>query len=158
MIFIDGLHGHEIVLLVLGVLLFLVLLFLLIFSVVKQTLMRSLILYFVLPIVMIGYSGIKTVSVKNTLAEIEIVTRELEENPDDENKRNELNSLLSSAENRPFTNQKTLLRIAEAQLVVGDSAKAQTNVNSVLGKQPNSKAALELRNRITPLPRRVTPP
>jgi hypothetical protein len=79
--FIEGLHNYEIVLLGLGVFLFVVLVFLLIYCVVKNRPLKQLLLFFFISIVMIGFSAIQKIRFENGAIELEKTAEELRNNP-----------------------------------------------------------------------------
>ncbi len=80
-------HNYEIILLGLGVALFVVLLFLLIFSVVKKRPLKGLFVFFILPIVMIGFPGIQKIKFESNGAELDKTAAETRRNPTPENKK-----------------------------------------------------------------------
>jgi len=146
--FFEGLLFYELVLLVLGVLLFLVLLFALIYSIIKKRDLKVLALFFVLSIIMIGYPSIQKIKFDNGVVELEKRTRELKENPANTAAQNELTKSLSEIEKRPTTNPTTLVKIADAQAAIGDTAKALKNIRDALAVQPDLPQANRLRKRI----------
>lgn len=83
----EGLHNYEIVLLTLGVALFVVLLFLLIYCVIKKRPLKGLFLFFILPILMIGFPGIQKIKFESNGAELDKIATETKKNPTPENKK-----------------------------------------------------------------------
>jgi hypothetical protein len=110
----EGLQNYEFILLVLGILLFFVLLFLLIFCVVKNRSIKPLLLFFVLSLVMIGFPGIQKIKFEQAGIEFEKAAKEALNNPTPENKKivsakiHELEKQPNLSENRQ--KQITMLR------------------------------------------------
>jgi tetratricopeptide (TPR) repeat protein len=141
----EGLLFYEIVLLGLGVLLFLVLLFLLIYSIIKKKDIKVLTLFFVISIIMIGYPSIQKIKFDNGVVEIEKRTKELEQNPADATAQQELEKRLAEIEQRPISNPTTFVKLAEAKAAIGDTIKAFDYFDSALKVQPNLLQASRLR-------------
>lgn len=151
----EGLLFYEIVLLILGTLLFLVLLFALVYSLVKKRDIKILALFFVISIIMIGYPSIQKIKFDNGVVEIEKRTKELAQNPADSTAQKALMKTLSEIERRPISNPATLVKIAEAQAAIGDTAQALNYVDSALKEAPNLPAATRLRGSIEARPERM---
>jgi hypothetical protein len=129
----EGLSFFETVLLFMGVLLFLVLVFLLIWNVLKQKSYKSLLGFFVVPIVMIGYSSIKNVQYKDFVLNLQNATDSVQANPGDTTARNSLMSVLGQIEEKGkslFSSPSAVVSIAQAHLSLGnyDSAAHYLNV------------------------------
>lgn len=144
----EGLLFYEIVLLVLGVLLFLVLLFALVYSIIKKRDIKVLALFFVISIVMIAYPSIQKIKFNEGVVEIEKRTKALEQNPTDTTAQEELEKKLADIEQRQISNPSTLVKIAEAQAAIGDTAKALKNVDLALKEKPDLPQAQRLRTSI----------
>jgi Tfp pilus assembly protein PilF len=144
----EGLLFYEIVLLGLGVLLFLVVLGLLIYSIINKRDIKIFALFFVISIVMIAYPSIQKIKFNEGVVEIEKGTKALEQNPADTTAQKELERTLADIEQRQISNPITLVKIAEAQAAIGDSAKALKNVDQALKEKPDLPQAQRLRSNI----------
>ena len=144
----DGLYFYEIVLMVGGVLLFAALLFVLVYNVTKNRSIKPLLLFFVVPIVMIGFPGIQSIKISGDGAEITRLTEKYREDPTDDAVRDSLSTRLAEIEDRPISNPSMLLDFADASAAVGDTTKAFDYVNKVLEQDPNSQKAVDLRARV----------
>lgn len=133
---LEGLFFFEIVLLVLGAFLFFVLVFLLIYIVIKNQPAKYVVFLFPLPIVMIGFPGIQKVRFENGIVEIERRVQQLAENPGDASTRQELAKAVAEIEHRPVSDPKTRVTLAEAQMAIGDTAAAVTYLESALKAKP----------------------
>jgi len=145
----EGLLFYEIVLLVLGALLFLVLLGLLIYSIINKRDIKVLALFFAISIIMIGYPSIQKIKFNEGVVEIEKRTKALEQNPADTTAQQELRKTLDDVEQRQISDSSTLVKIAEAQVAVGDSAKALKSVDLALKANPGLPQAQRLRSSIS---------
>jgi hypothetical protein len=144
----EGLYIYEVILLVLGAILFTVLIVLLIFLILKNRSVKALIALFPLCIVMIGFAGIQKVRFDNGVVEIERTTQMLAQNPDDTEAKERLLEILPSVENRPVQSTSNLIALARAHEVMGDLIGAEMYTETVLSRDPASDAAIEMKKRI----------
>jgi hypothetical protein len=138
----EGLLPHEIIFLYLGILLFLVLLFVLVYYVIQSRKIKSLPFFFVIPIIMIGWPSIEKIKFSGALGNIEMDLRELAGDPNNSKLQDDLAKSLSWIEERPISSPTTLLTIADAHAALGDTSKALTYVDRVLTAQPKDTAAV----------------
>jgi len=146
--FFEGLYSYEIVLLALGTLMFLMLLFAFVYSLIKKQALGRLFGFFLFPIVMIGFPVVSSIKLMNNLIEITKATRELEQRPTDKSAREDLVTAVQSVAARPLSNPETLTTIAHAQVALGNDAGALTNLDKALRKDPNLLEATQLKGRI----------
>ncbi len=144
----DGLYAYEVVLLILGVLLFVVALALLILQVVRGKPYGTLVAFFALPIVMIGYPSIQKITFQDGAVTIDKTTAQLQEAPTDAALRSNLETQVAKLASRPTNDPAALTSIAKAQFALGHSAEAQTNVQKALQASPTLPEALALQQRI----------
>ncbi len=146
---LDGLYSYEIILLILGVILFIVLTIALLYMIMKHRPIKSLALFFPIPIVMIGFPGIQSFQLGKDLLTVEREKQQLMENPADSAARADLTKKLEVLTSRPISNPKALVSIAEAQAVVGDSVKAWETSEKLLQKDPQAAEAKRLRKQLS---------
>jgi tetratricopeptide (TPR) repeat protein len=139
----EGILLYEIILLALGILFFLVLLFSLVYFVIKKRSIKTLIPFFVISVIMMGWPSIQKIGFLNNLANIEKYQQELKQNPADLTVREELTRSLAKIEKRPILNPATFIKLADAYAVIGDTIKALKYVDKALNKNPDSKVAIE---------------
>lgn len=145
----EGLLFYEIILLVLGVVLFLMGLGLLVYFVVKERPIKNLAWVFGLSVVMMGYSGSQKISFLNGLFEIEKLTNQLSDDTSNAEAKEELSRQVSRLERRSFSSPQTQLKLAKAHHVLGQETQALTYVKSALKVKPNLSEALELQTLLT---------
>lgn len=143
---LEGLLLHEIVFLFLGILLFLVLLFVLVYFVLNKRAIKSLPFFFVIPIIMIGWPSIEKVKFSGSLGSLELALKNLQANPSDSTALAAVQESIERVEKRPVSSPTTLLTLADARAAVGDTTEALTYVTRVLRDQPDLPAAIDKRD------------
>jgi cytochrome c-type biogenesis protein CcmH/NrfG len=153
----DGLYSYEIVLLVLWVALFLALTVSLVFLIAENRPVAKLFVFFVIPVVMIGYPSIKSIQFSDGIYQVEIDTKTLEHDPANQSMRAELAGTVSTLAARPSSSPATLATIARAQIVLGENKQAQATLQKALQVAPKNpqvlavKQPLELPQELGPL-------
>jgi tetratricopeptide (TPR) repeat protein len=145
--FFDELYPYEIILLVLGVLLFLVLIVILVVVVMRGKPYGTLLMSFAIPIVMIGFPGINSIEISKDLIAIKRNTDALHQNPTDKKSRDTLTIQVARVSARPLAPQDSVT-LARAQLALGDNTAAEMRISNILKAAPQLHDALELKNRI----------
>src|ERR1700736_481311 len=148
----DGLYFYEIVLLLLGVILFFVLVVILIMLVKQGRSIAPLLLFFVAPVLMIGFPAISKVKFDQNGVEIDKTAIALARNPSDRATKTKLERLVSKARPRATRSAEGLVKIARAEAVLGDSSKALNTLNQALHRDPGLDVAKDLRSRLKVLP------
>jgi len=120
-----GLYGYEIIMLVLGVVLFLVLTFILLRSVVKDQPWGKLVPFFLLPIFMIGFPSFKKLSYDDGKIELEKATHSLSDNPTDTANRKQTEAAIRAVEGRGQQDPGALVAIAGAHWALGNYDSCQ---------------------------------
>jgi tetratricopeptide (TPR) repeat protein len=144
----DGMYAYEVVLLILGVLLFLLLAGLLVALVVRGKAFSGLLFFFAIPIAMIGYPSIQKITFQDGAVTIEKTTAQLQAAPTDTALRSNLEKQVSSLASRPTTDPAALTNIAKAQFALGNQAVAETTLQKALQKAPTLPQAMALKQRI----------
>lgn len=144
----DGLYHYEVVLLVMGALLFLTLIFAFILFVTRGKPYGKLISFFAIPIIMVGFPGVKSVELSASTLKIEKNVPALEKNPTDTNLRRSLEQEVAVVASRPFNDPHISVNIARAQLALGNNADAEARIQKVIATSPNLPSARELKKRI----------
>lgn len=145
---VNGLHGYEIIMLFLGVIMFLVVLGLLVFFAAQRRQIYGLFPFFALPIIMIGYPSIQQFKVAGNEITLRDELKTLAQSPDDPTAQEKVKEALVKLEERPIRDPSTLVTIAEAQVAVGDTTKALKTLESALEVNPKLKQALQSQENI----------
>ncbi len=132
----EGLKIFEIILMVMGVLLFLVQLFILVYYVLHNRPLKYVLPSLIIPIVMIGFPAIQKVQFGNSMLEMRETIAALEENPDDTEARAQLEERLEQLEESENLQPSTLVTLARGHAAKGDTAAALTYVESAMKQAP----------------------
>src|SRR5580765_5261028 len=147
--FFTGLHSYEIILLLLGGILFLVLIFALIWYITKNKKITPLLPFFLIPIVMIGYPSIQSVTYDNGKIAVAKNSTEVKNNPSDSMARKQLQESIQNLDSsRTEKDTAALLAIAEAHQALGNYDTALIYVNKSLAIDPTNAKALQIRSAI----------
>lgn len=144
-----GLYIGEIILMVLGAVLCLVLIYLLVFLIMKKRSYKQMIVFFLLPVLMIGFPSIKKIKYDNGIVEIEKETRQVENNPQDAAAKQALAVKIQALQPRTLNDPKALEIMARANLSIGDTVKAREAVKSALRINPSLVPAQRLSRKIS---------
>lgn len=146
--FFEGLYFYEVVLLILGVVLFVMLVIGFFYQLTHKRSIASLLPFFILPIAMIGYSSVKKIQIKDGLVAIDTTNQQLQENPTDPALRHTLQQQVAKMAARPMSNPQSMVLIAKAQYSLGDEEASISNMRRALQADPKTPAALELQQKI----------
>jgi len=145
---IDGLYPYEVVLLILGVLLFLVLLVVFVIQIVRGKSPAALLPFFVVTIAMIGFPGIKEIQWQKGVLTIKTATTQLQADPTNATLRSNLANQVKGLADRPTSDPTALTSIARAQFALGENDDAKTNLGKALRISPALPEAVTLKQRI----------
>jgi hypothetical protein len=146
--FLDPLYSYEIAMLVLGVVLFLVLVIILLKLVNNGKPFGALLLFFAIPVVMIGYPTIQSVSFGDGVVTITKAAAQLQKDPTNTTLRHTLQQAVEKTASRPATNPRTMAKIAAGQFALGDRAAAEAKLKAALEQSPHLPAAIALQRKI----------
>ena len=138
----EGLKGFEIILAGLGIVLFVVLLFILVYSVLQDRPLKYVLPFFLIPIVMIGFPAIKKIQFGNNVIELKEAIATLEDNPNDSEAFSSLQNNLSRIEQFPNLSAGTIYDLAIAKAVLGDNDAAYALADSAMRMQPSLEREL----------------
>jgi hypothetical protein len=148
----DGLHLYEIVLCVLGVILFLVLLVALIVLLMQGRSIKSLLLFFLIPVVMIGFPAVTKFKFDKDGVEIDKLALTVARNPEDVSAKTKLQMLVSEIKPRATESAEGLVKIARAEAVLGKPDQASATLDQALNRDSELKIAKDLKSRLKTLP------
>jgi tetratricopeptide (TPR) repeat protein len=144
----EGLYPFEVVMMVMGVFLFLVLTFLLVYMVVRKRKFVALLGFFLIPVVLVGYPSIQSVEFSDGVIKIDKATQALDEKPATPQTRQELQDMVARLSARPASQPQTLTVIAKAQYALGDEKAATANLQKALQADPAAPEAKQLQHKI----------
>jgi hypothetical protein len=140
----DGLMLYEITLLILGVILFLILSVGLLYYIIKKEQLGKLLLFFFIPIVMIGYPSITQITISNDRIELSKLQRKLLDNPQDSAAVQKMEQLTEKLEKRASTAE-DLVQLSTSNLMLGNTDKASAFAEKVLDKDNSNVVAQDIR-------------
>jgi len=142
----DGLHSYEIVLMVLGIVMFVMLAAVMFLYVYRERKLTTLLPFFMLPVVMIGFPAFQKISFGNEIVSVEKALATAEANPGDAKAKAQLEESVKQVAKRPTTDPKVNLTLARAYKALGQRDRALDRVDSALKVNPRSNAAMRLRD------------
>jgi len=142
----QNLCPHESILMILGIVLFAALIFVLIWSVVKEKKFAILLPFFLLPVIMVGYPSLGSIKYENNKFELENQKQKLFDGDfTPEEYEAFTNAYLAIAQSCKANNDPEAQEsLAEAQLATGNYEEAREIANQTLNLQPGNLAAKEV--------------
>jgi len=116
--------------------------------VVKGKPFSKLLVFFAVPIVMIGFPSIKSIQFHDGVVTVEKLTHDLQKDPTNATLRASLDKHVAEVTSRPTANPASVATIASGQFALGDHVAAETNLRKALEASPYLPQALELKKRI----------
>jgi hypothetical protein len=144
----DGLYGYEEVMMVMGIALFGVLLLGLIIAFVKAKPYGGLLLFFALPIILVGWPGIQEIKISGSEVDIDKYSAQLQQDPTNQTARTSLSQAVSGIAARPWNDPAVLTKLATAQLMLADTQAAKANLSKALQSKSAPPEAVALQQRI----------
>ena len=140
---LDGLFLYEVILMILGSILFSVIIFLI---VSQKDVNKNHLMGITLSIVMIALPSIQSFSVTDGIINIERKIEELKDEPENLDTQKELEEEVSNISNRPISNATNLSTLSEANLELGKKEMAKNLAKEALKKSPENIKASEIVN------------
>ncbi|MDH7444130.1 hypothetical protein [Aquimarina sp. 2201CG14-23] len=120
---LNDLHLYELVLLFLGIFLFLILSAGLLYYIIKKEEIKRLLLFFPIPILMIGYPSVQEITISSDKIAFSKYQEEYIQNPNDTVAKQKLEQLTEKLEERAQTPE-DILQISKAKLLLGNNTEA----------------------------------
>jgi tetratricopeptide (TPR) repeat protein len=139
---LQGLHLYEIVLMVMGVIVFA----LAIPRMLKGK--KDAIAYILVAAILVGWTSVKSFEFGKITVELNNQTEELLKNPTDTATRQAMVANLQKIEGRSSSDPRVATIIARAQFATGNETAAETNLNQALKADPKLPEAVALREKI----------
>lgn len=139
--FFNGMLPFEIVLLIMGVIIFLALIFLLIWNDLKKEKIVALLPFFLIPVILVGYPSVQSVEFKDDGLSIQKYTQDVKADPTDTASIHALTDKLEAFRSNPsrvMNNPEALATIAGAQLALGNLDSAALTIGQASRIAPQS--------------------
>lgn len=141
-----GLLLYEIVLLVLGVFLFLILSAGLLYYIIKKEQIKKLLLFFVLPILMIGYPSIQEISISKDRIQLTKYQEQFLQNPEDSVARENVEKYTDKLKDRA-SSKEDIVQISKSQLLLGNYKQAADLADKAVKKKSSRESVnIEAKN------------
>ncbi|MEC3881881.1 EGFR-like transmembrane domain-containing protein [Parapedobacter sp. 10938] len=127
----DGLQLHEVAMFVLGGLLFMVLLFLIVLFALRKRQLKPLLLFFIIPIVMLGWPSIAKIQLNQEGLMLVNNLKELEKYPDNETLQNKVEQSIQVLEEKNVNAPDKLADIARAKYLLGKNKAALETISKI---------------------------
>jgi len=139
---LNDLHLYELVLLFLGIFLFLILSAGLLYYIIKKEEIKKLLLFFPIPILMIGYPSVKEVSISSDKIAFSKYQEEYIQNPNDTVAKHKLEELTGKLEERAHTPE-DIIQISKAKLLLGNTIEAIEYADKALETERERSASID---------------
>lgn len=136
MTMLDGLHLYEVILLILGTLLFILAALLLIIQVLRHRDAKVLIPLFAIAVLMIGFPGIKSISFGDMKTELRNLSLRLDTDPGDSLARVKAATLIARIQTRPVKSDDTRRLIDRVRLVLQEPPPSDSLPGSTSAPRP----------------------
>lgn len=135
---------YEKILIIMGMIFFLVLLFLMIWNVIKKSSITMLLPFFLIPIIMVAYPTIQSIKIGDVIINVKNLTEEVNKNPADTLANKQLTEALVQlkSKDRVTQNSNALITLANAQIALGKYDSASLYLNKADNVDPDSKEVL----------------
>lgn len=146
---------YQSLLMIMGIIIFIVLVFLLIWSVIKKRSFVTLLPFFLIPVIMVAFPTLRSVKIGDIVINVKKLTAIVNNNPADTGAGNQLEKSVEQlkATGNLARNGDALLAVANAQIALGkyDSAALYLNKAGQTASQPSEiiSAKKELNHAIT---------
>ncbi|HEX2630497.1 MAG TPA: tetratricopeptide repeat protein [Chitinophagaceae bacterium] len=123
----DGLRLYEVVLLMMGSIMFLVLVIMLIIYASQRRTLKPLLIFFAVPVLMLVWPSIQKMKIDETGVEFDKAVAKMQQDPSEENKV-EVKKILSTLESRNVKDPDVRTNVAVAQYLLGDAKAAEATI------------------------------
>ncbi len=145
--FTRGLYPGEVVLLILGIVLFVVLVIAFFYQLTHQRSLAALLGFFI-PVVMIGYPTITSIQYENGVLTVQKTTERVLDNPADPQSRQALEEKVQQIASRASSSPPDAVTLAKAQFALGHEQEAEQNLQKALEAKADLPEALQLKQKI----------
>lgn len=144
----SGLLLYELVLLLLGVILFLILCVGLLFYIIKKEQIKKLLLFFAIPILMIGYPSIKEVSISKDRIALTKYQERFIENPNDTVAKQMVEEYTEKLKDRAASTE-DIVQISKSNLLLGKNKEAVEFADKALTREDSNEKAQDIKKLVT---------
>lgn len=143
----DGLKLYEVVLLMMGTIMFLVLVVMLIIYASQRRTLKPLLIFFAVPVLLLVWPSIQKMKIDEKGVEFEKAVAKMQQDPSEENK-NEVKDMLGTLENRNVKDPGVRTSVAVAQYLLGDTKAAEATIATLPPKAVTDPRIKDIRTSI----------
>ena len=143
----DGLRLYEVIILVLGSLMFIALIIMMIIYASQKRNLKPLFMFFAVPVLLLVWPSIQKIKIDGKGAEIEKQVAEVQKNPTEENKE-KLKDLVSDVENRDVKDPEVKKDVAKAHFILGNVKAAEQTIHSLPSKDTADAQVADIKKSI----------
>lgn len=143
----DGLRLYEVILLLLGAVMFLALVAMMIVYASQRRTLKPLFMFFAIPVLMLVWPSVQKIKIDGQGAEIEKQVAAVEKNPTDENKK-ELEETVAALEDRNVKDPEVVKKIIKAHYLLGDSKAAKDAIQTLPASETADPEVKNIRTSI----------
>jgi tetratricopeptide (TPR) repeat protein len=144
----DGLLQYEIILSFLGIILFLVLLFLTVYMVITNRKVNKILAFYMVPIIMIGFPGIKKIQFKGAILDLKTQVELSSSSGSTPDQKAEIAGMISDINTDRISSPESYLIVAKAYAITGDTLNAYKSAEEALNINPNLHDAKNLKENL----------
>jgi tetratricopeptide (TPR) repeat protein len=146
--FTQGLYPGEVILLIVGIVLFVVFIFAFLYQLMHQRSFTALLGFFIIPIICVGYPSIQSIQYKDGVVTVQNATTQLLNNPEDPQARQTLEQQSQKIASRAASNPADTVTLAKAQFALGHEEDAAKNLEKALQAKADLPEALALKTKM----------
>lgn len=143
----DGLKLHEILMLTLGSIMFLVMLVLLIIYASQRRSLKQLLIYFAIPVIMLGWSTIQKIKIDDKGLELDKAITQYNNEKTEENKQ-QVEELVSELKDRDVSDPAVVEKIAVAEFMIGKPDESEQTIQTLPEDKKKDSTITNLLNSI----------
>lgn len=143
----DGLRLYEVVLLMMGSIMFLVLVIMLIIYASQRRTLKPLLIFFAVPVLMLVWPSVQKLKIDEKGVEFNNAVAKMQQDPSEENKK-EVKDILSTLENRNVKDPDVRTNVAVAQYLLGDTKAAEATIATLPPKAVTDPRIMNIKNSI----------
>jgi len=143
----DGLHLYEVIILVLGSLMFIALVIMMIIYASQRRNLKPLFMFFAVPVLLLVWPSVQKIKIDGKGAEIEKQIAAVETNPTEENKE-KLKDLVNDVENRDVKDPEVKKDVAKAHFILGNIKAAEETIKTLPPKEAADPSILDIKKSI----------
>jgi len=143
----DGLHLYEVIILILGSLMFIALIIMMIIYASQRRNLKQLFMFFAVPVLLLVWPSVQKIKIDGKGAEIEKQAIAVQNNPTLENKE-KLQDLIKDVESRDVKDPEVRKDVAKAHFILGNVKAAEETIKTLPPKEVSDPGIQDIKKSI----------